>query len=120
MSIRTTGSSEGQLAEHEGAHERVLVTREQALAACEVIIDFTTPEATTHLAQAAAERGGPALVLGSTGLSESQEALIAKAAERVAVVRSRSFALGVNMLMGLVEQAARKLPGVKRVMALAF
>jgi 4-hydroxy-tetrahydrodipicolinate reductase len=102
--------SEGQIAEHEGDRERVLVTRDQALASCQVIIDFTTPEATALLAQTAAARGGPALVLGSTGLSQSQEAQVAKAAEKVVVVRSRSFALGVNMLMGLVEQAARKLP----------
>ena len=103
--------SEGQIAEPQGARGHVLMTADQALAMAQVIIDFTTPEASVHLAQRAAERGGPALVIGSTGLSEAQEAEIAKAAEKIAVVRSRSFALGVNMLMGLVEEAARRLPG---------
>jgi 4-hydroxy-tetrahydrodipicolinate reductase len=108
--ISNRPGSEGQIAEHEGARGHVLVTREQALASCQVIIDFTTPEASAQLARKAAARDGPALVIGSTGLTEAQEKEVARAAEKAAVVRSRSFALGVNMLMGLVEEAARRLP----------
>lgn len=100
--------SEGQIAEHEGARGRVLVTLDEAMAKCDVIIDFTTPEASLILAQKTAGRGGPALIIGSTGLSPAQEAAIAEAAKVAPVVRSRSFALGVNMLMGLVEEAARR------------
>ena len=33
---------------------------------CDVIIDFTTPEASVELAERCAARGGPALVIGST------------------------------------------------------
>jgi len=82
---------------------------EQALAASDAIIDFSTPAASVALAQAAAARGDPALVIGTTGLSEADLAAIAEASRRVAIVRSGNFSLGVNMLMGLVEQAARAL-----------
>ena len=79
------------------------------LAHCDVIIDFSTPEHSVELAEAAAERGGPALVIGSTGLSDAQEQAIARAAEKVAIVRSGNFSLGVNILVGLVERAAARL-----------
>lgn len=93
-----------------GATEAGLVSMDEALAAADVVIDFSTPEGSAALAQTAAERGGPALVIGSTGLSDAQEAEIARAAGRVAVVRSGNFSLGVNLLAALVAQAARALP----------
>jgi 4-hydroxy-tetrahydrodipicolinate reductase len=86
-----------------------LVTMDAALAAADVVVDFTTPAASVTLAQAAAARGGPALVIGSTGIDEAQSAAIAAAAGKVAIVRSANYSLGLNMLMGLVEQAARAL-----------
>jgi 4-hydroxy-tetrahydrodipicolinate reductase len=79
------------------------------LGLCDVVIDFSTPEASVELAQAAADRGGPALVIGSTGLTPDQDAAILKAAERIAIVRSGNFSLGVNILIGLVQHAAQRL-----------
>ena len=46
-----------------------LTTRTNALARAEVVIDFTTGAASAELAALAAKRGGPALVIGSTGLT---------------------------------------------------
>jgi 4-hydroxy-tetrahydrodipicolinate reductase len=79
------------------------------LSLCDVVIDFSTPDASVELARACAGRGGPALVIGSTGLSPEQDAEILKAAKRVAIVRSGNFSLGVNILIGLVEHAAQRL-----------
>lgn len=79
------------------------------LSLCDVVIDFSTPEASVELAQTCAARGGPALVIGSTGLTPEQDAEILKAAETVAIVRSGNFSLGVNILIGLVEHAALRL-----------
>ena len=76
---------------------------------CDVIIDFSTPDASVALAQAAAARGAPALVIGSTGMTPEQEAEILKASETVAIVKSGNFSLGVNVLIGLVRQAAQRL-----------
>ena len=75
-----------------------LVSAAEALAAADVVIDFTTPDASV------------ALVIGSTGLSPDHIRRINEVAGRVAVVRTGNFSLGVNMLIGLVGQAARALP----------
>ena len=89
-----------------------LVSRDEALALADVVIDFTTPAASAELSEACAARGGPSLVIGSTGFDAAELAAIAAAAKRVAIVRSGSYSLGLNMLTGLVEQAARALgPG---------
>jgi len=79
------------------------------LSLCDVVIDFSSAEASTALATTCAERGGPALVIGSTGFLPGQEAVLAAAAEKIAIVRSGNFSLGVNILIGLVEQAAHRL-----------
>jgi 4-hydroxy-tetrahydrodipicolinate reductase len=86
-----------------------LVHQDAALSAAQVVIDFTTPEASVALAEAAAARGAPALVIGTTGFNDAQIAAIAQAAQRTAIVRAGNFSLGLNLLMGLVEQAARTL-----------
>ncbi|WP_214474790.1 4-hydroxy-tetrahydrodipicolinate reductase [Mesorhizobium sp. dw_380] len=86
-----------------------LVSRDQALAMADVVMDFTTPAASADLARFCANRGGPALVIGSTGFDAAELADIADAAKTIAIVRSGSFSLGLNMLVGLVEQAARAL-----------
>ena len=79
------------------------------LSLCDVVIDFSTAEASVALAQAAAERGGPALVIGSTGFTREQEAELEKAGETIAIVKSGNFSLGVNILIGLVQHAAQRL-----------
>jgi 4-hydroxy-tetrahydrodipicolinate reductase len=86
-----------------------LVSQDEALGLCDVVIDFTTPAASVALAQACAARGGPALVIGTTGISDDQIALLKAASTTVAMVQTGNFSLGVNMLVGLVAQAARAL-----------
>ena len=93
-----------------GATGDGLVERDEALKGADVAIDFTIPEASVALAEASAANGGPALVIGSTGFSDDQNARIAAAATKVAIVKSGNYSLGVNMLMGLVRQAAAALP----------
>ncbi len=82
------------------------------LQAADVVVDFSTPAASVALAGEAAARGGPALVIGSTGFSAGEVDALAEAALRVPIIRAGNFSLGVNMLMGLVERAAASLsPG---------
>lgn len=88
---------------------RALVSRDQALLDCDIIIDFTVGSASAELASLAAARGGPALVIGSTGLSDDDQARVEAAAQRIAIVKSGNFSLGVNVLVGLVAQAAAAL-----------
>lgn len=89
-----------------------LVGRDEALAVADVVIDFTTPAASVDLAGFCARHGGPALVIGSTGFDAAELADITDAAKTIAIVRSGSFSLGLNLLLGLVEGAASALdPG---------
>jgi 4-hydroxy-tetrahydrodipicolinate reductase len=92
-----------------GVEGEGLVGLDEALAAADVVIDFTTPAASVALARAAAARGGPALVIGSTGASPEERVAIAEAAKSVPIVFAGNYSLGVNMLMGLVAQAAKAL-----------
>ncbi|HPF78794.1 MAG TPA: 4-hydroxy-tetrahydrodipicolinate reductase, partial [Alphaproteobacteria bacterium] len=56
-----------------------------------------------------AAHSGTALVIGTTGLSEKQEQQVAEAATKTAIVYAANMSVGVNMLMALVEQAAKRL-----------
>ncbi|WP_419253699.1 4-hydroxy-tetrahydrodipicolinate reductase [Caulobacter sp. ErkDOM-YI] len=87
-----------------------LFDRDIALAGADAVIDFTLPEASVLLAEACAAKGGSAVVIGSTGFSSEQIARIDAAATKIAIVRSGNYSLGVNMLLGLVRQAAAALP----------
>ena len=50
-----------------------------------------------------------ALVIGTTGLSEAQEKQIAQAAKSTPILYCANTSVGVNLLLKLVEQAARAL-----------
>lgn len=86
-----------------------LVSAEAAMEVSDVIIDFSTAAAAAALARRAAVRGAPALVIGPTGASKEEDRVIRAAAERVAIVRASNFSLGINVLFGLIEQAAQRL-----------
>jgi 4-hydroxy-tetrahydrodipicolinate reductase len=79
------------------------------LSICDVVIDFTAPEASTALAERCADQGRPALVIGTTGFSPQELGVIEQAAQRTPVVLSGNFSLGINVLAGLVAEAAAKL-----------
>ena len=88
----------------------VLTDAQGAVGLCQVIVDFSTGAASAELARLAAGHGGVALVLGSTGMSQDEESIVREASERIAIVKSGNFSLGVNLLLGLVRQAAAALP----------
>lgn len=77
-------------------------------AACDVLIDFTTPAATMENA-AAAHASGKALVIGTTGLGAVEDAAITSAATRAAVLQAANMSVGVNVLLSIVEQLSARL-----------
>ncbi len=80
-----------------------------AAANADIWIDFTAPEASLAALDALDGTKVRASIIGTTGLSPDQEAKVAKAADRIAIVRSGNFSLGVNLLASLVREAAAKL-----------
>jgi 4-hydroxy-tetrahydrodipicolinate reductase len=77
-----------------------------ALAASDVLIDFTRPEAALAHLRACRERG-KAMVIGTTGFSAAQKQEIQEAAKAVPIAMAANFAVGVNALYKLAETAAR-------------
>ena len=74
----------------------------------DVLIDFTTPEATLqHLALCQQNR--KAMVIGTTGFSELQHQRIANSGETIPIVFAPNMSIGVNLCFNLLEQAARVL-----------
>jgi 4-hydroxy-tetrahydrodipicolinate reductase len=80
--------------------------REALAQGADVVIDFTTFEASVAHAAICAERGA-ALVIGSTGFTREARAKVEEAARRVPIVLSPNMAVGVNVMFALVRQAAR-------------
>ncbi len=79
-----------------------------ALAASDVLIDFTRPAGTlAHLA--ACERAGCAAVVGTTGFTAEQRACLEGYGQRIPLVFAPNFSVGVNLLLDLVATAARVL-----------
>lgn len=75
------------------------------LDAFDVLVDFTSTEATlAHLALCRANQ--KALVIGTTGFSEDQKALIAAAAVDIPIVFAPNMSVGVNLCLQLLRKAA--------------
>jgi len=80
----------------------------------DVIIDFSTPEASLSLLDACAgealARPRPLVhVIGSTGFTPEQTNQLARYADQVVIIQSGNFSLGINLLVGLLKQAASRL-----------
>ena len=80
-----------------------------AFSGADVVIDFTLPAATSDI-MAAARTAGAAYVLGTTGHDPDQRQGIERAAQTMPILWAANFSLGVNVLLGLVAQAAKALP----------
>ena len=80
----------------------------RGLAQAQVLIDFTRPEGTlAHLA--VCRELGVAAVIGTTGFSDAQKALIAEHAQHIAVMLAPNMSVGVNVVLKLLDMAARAL-----------
>lgn len=77
-----------------------------AYANCAVMIDFTLPDALAeNLALAIASQ--TAIVIGTTGLNESQLASLDEAAKKIPIVFAANYSVGVNLLIKLSQQTAK-------------
>ena len=90
----------------------VLVTSEMKafLSACDIVIDFSLPEACEILLEQAIKTPKP-LVIGTTGLSQHQLNLLKQASEIMPVLYATNMSLGVALLNKLVYQASAALEG---------
>ena len=83
----------------------------EMLRRADALIDFSAPEQLeVILSRYGEELAGRAVLIGTTGLEGSLEARLDALAGRAAVLVAANFSIGVNLLLGLVRQAARALP----------
>ncbi len=93
-----------------GAASGVKITADlrEGLSGAQVLIDFTRPEGTmAHLA--ACRELGVKAVIGTTGLDDAQKAQIATYAAANAVVLAPNMSVGVNVVLKVLEVAAKAL-----------
>ncbi len=80
----------------------------QALQGSDVLIDFTRPEGTlAHLA--ICRELGVKVVVGTTGFTPEQKAEIGEHARHVGIMMAPNMSVGVNVVLRLLDQAARSL-----------
>ncbi len=93
-----------------GHREGVKVTADvhAALSHAQVLIDFTQPEGTLAHLRVCRELGVRAVV-GTTGFSAAQKVEIAALADEIAIVMAPNMSVGVNVVLGLLDTAARLL-----------
>ena len=85
-------------------------TAAPVIEAADVVLDFSSPEQLSRLLTSQAEvLAGRALVVGTTGLGAEHFSALDRAAERSPIVAAANFSIGVNVLIALVERAARLL-----------
>jgi 4-hydroxy-tetrahydrodipicolinate reductase len=113
---RTEGSSLAGALEHAGSNMlgtetggvKIVADPAAAIAAANVLIDFTVPAATVAHAKVCADKG-VSMVIGTTGLDPEQSKAIHEAAKKVPILWAANMSLGVNILLALVEKTASML-----------
>lgn len=91
-----------------GAPRGVLISDspEKVLAGCDVLIDFTRPEATLqHLA--ICRKLKVRMVIGTTGFDDAGKKAIADAARDIGIVFAPNMSVGVNVTLKLLEMAGK-------------
>ena len=93
-----------------GTSSGIVITSDlrAGLAQAQVLIDFTRPEGTLAHLGVCRELGVKA-VIGTTGLSVEQKAQIAEHARHIAIMLAPNMSVGVNVVMKLLDMAARSL-----------
>ncbi|MGN0832742.1 MAG: 4-hydroxy-tetrahydrodipicolinate reductase [Kiritimatiellia bacterium] len=76
--------------------------------AVEGVIDFSYHTVVPGCVEQAAERG-LAYVIGTTGLTAEEQARVEAAAKKIPIVQSGNYSLGINLLLELVQNAAKAL-----------
>jgi 4-hydroxy-tetrahydrodipicolinate reductase len=72
----------------------------------EVLIDFSRPEASLN-ALAVCKNAGKAMVIGTTGFTDSELELIGQASKEIPIVFAPNMSVGVNLTLKILETSAK-------------
>ena len=91
------------------AHGVITQSVAEACKDADVFIDFTAPKATLAALEQIVTTNCKGVIIGTTGFEPHENKLAQSYKDRLAIVKSGNFSLGVNLLANLVEIAARTL-----------
>ena len=74
----------------------------------DVIVDFTVPKCTLQILEIASKLK-KRVVIGTTGFTQKDDALIKKFSKKIPILKAGNMSLGVNLLMYLTEIASKSL-----------
>jgi len=76
----------------------------------DIIVDFTVPSNTVKNLEIAVKKG-VSIVVGTTGVYDGEyKGILQNAAKKIPVVASPNMSIGINILIDLVENLAKKIP----------
>ena len=81
---------------------------DQAFKKTDIIIDFTVPNCTLDILKIASKLK-KRVVIGTTGFTQKEEALIKNFSKKIPILKAGNMSLGVNLLMYLTEIASKSL-----------
>jgi 4-hydroxy-tetrahydrodipicolinate reductase len=84
------------------------LNNEQAFKKADIIIDFTVPKCTLEILKIATKLKKK-VVIGTTGFTKKEEALIKNYSKKITILKAGNMSLGVNLLMYLTEIASKSL-----------
>jgi 4-hydroxy-tetrahydrodipicolinate reductase len=87
-------------------HQLPISLNNDAIKGSQVLIEFTTPQATMENLKACVKHRVN-MVIGTTGLEKAQIAQIKKASQKIAIVFSSNMSVGVNLVFSLIAKAAK-------------
>ncbi|MBI5561020.1 MAG: 4-hydroxy-tetrahydrodipicolinate reductase [Deltaproteobacteria bacterium] len=104
----SVGKDAGLVCGLEKTGVKVADTPERAFRKADVIIDFSTPEASIRNLEVASAMG-KAIVIGTTGFSHHHRERMSELSRAARVVAAPNMSIGVNLLFKLVEAASMAL-----------
>ena len=116
IGIRVVGGTEAkghkcigkEIEVEEGNKIKISDDLSKIINSCDVVIDFTSPEATIANLEIC-RKNKKAIVIGTTGLNEEQKNKISDSAKSIPVVFSPNMSVGVNLVFDLVKKMSKVL-----------
>lgn len=99
------GQDSGELAGIEKNNVPIVADISSVLDNFDVVIDFTQPQATVSNIEHC-KKAGKAMVIGTTGLDEREQAVIKSASEAIGIIFAPNMSIGINLCFKLTELAA--------------
>ncbi len=99
------GKNMGEIGVKKGKDIVIADSLEKIIDMCDVVIDFTSPKGTVANVKTVL-RYKKRIVIGTTGLSPSDERVIKNASEKIPIVYAPNMSVGVNLMFKLTKMVA--------------